>query len=134
MLTILTSAGLAWGFWAACRRAEAGERRVAWVARLLAAAGLLACLFLALLGWYFAALACDESCGTPPYSTWTDDPDAWQWTAQLPIVALGSACVLAALGLSLAQRHRAARFTLSAGAILICAWAILMMPLNAELL
>jgi hypothetical protein len=134
MLTILISAGLASGFWVACRRAENGERSVAWVARGLALAGLLGCVFLSLLGILFAALTCDESCDSAPYSGWTGNPDAWQWTAQLPIVALGSACVLVALGLSLAARHRAARFTFSAGAILISGWAILLLPLNPQLL
>ena len=134
MLTILISAGLACGFWVACRRAEDGERGVVWVARSLAAVGVLACGFLSLLGLLFAAFACDDSCNSSPYSDWTGNPDAWQWIAQLPIVALGSACVLVALGLSFARRHRAARFTLSTGALLISAWAILLMPLNPQVL
>jgi hypothetical protein len=134
MLTILISAGVAYGFWVACRLAEGGERGAAWLARALAAASLVACALLCLIGLLFAWFACDESCDSPPYSDWTGNPDAWQWTAQLPIVVLGSIGVLVALGLSFARRHRAARFTLSAGAILISAWAILLMPLNPHVL
>ena len=49
------------------------------------------------------SLTCDDTCGSG--SGWTDDPDAWQWDAQL-VLAIAAACTALAGALLLFTEER----------------------------
>src|SRR3954452_13337332 len=42
-----------------------------------------------LLAWLFAGLTCDESCSDQPTS-WTADPNAWQWKGQWALAGIAT--------------------------------------------
>jgi hypothetical protein len=49
-----------------------------------------------LLAWLFAGLTCDEGCSDQP-TTWTSDPNAWQWKGQWALAGVATALAIYAL-------------------------------------
>ena len=78
--------------------------------------------FVALMSFVFWALTCDETCNDGP--GWHDDPDAWQWDAQLVLAGVGWAMALAGALLMFGRRRaRLGTRLLAAGVLADVAWA-----------
>ena len=78
----------------------------------------------ALLGLYGMGLTCDESCD-PRSSSWRDDPDAWQWTAQGVMALTASTALVVTAGLLIAGRRRAAGGAFAVALLTALAWLAL---------
>jgi hypothetical protein len=78
-------------------------------------------VFVGFLGLLLDSFRCWEGCGYPPTS-WHDDPDAWQWTAQAVLAGGVFVASLAAGVLIVAGRRRGWAVALVAGLALLGAW------------
>ena len=78
---------------------------------------------LSLFGTFFAlivaALTCDESCDDRS-SAWRDNPEAWQWTAQLGLAAFAALASIWALVAAI--RRRSPWPPLAVSAVAWAAW------------
>jgi hypothetical protein len=93
-------------------------------------------LGLAILFWLglsvaFHEIRCDETCDSPPADagdSWRSFEDAWQWSGQLFIAAVGCVLLVLTMALTVLRRHRQARQSLAAAAIVFVAWGVVLLP------
>jgi hypothetical protein len=107
------------------RRGSTGARSAATLEAmvLLPLAGLGAYVALVLM-----SLKCDDGCAYEGPAPWRLSPDAWQWTGQFVVAALGLAAVGSAIALLWARRYRWAAALMTLATASFGAWAALLAP------
>jgi hypothetical protein len=109
-------------------RSSSRRARGAIIVVLVCLTPLAALAVLLAAGW--EGMRCDEACGSGP--GWTQVSDAWQWTAQLVICALGGAALTVSVALIVSKRYAAARLSVVVGAAAFAVWALFMAPLTSD--
>ena len=73
--------------------------------------------------WALVVLAmnCDESCGSG--GSWRNDPDAWQWKAQLGWATAGLLLIAASIPLAARRDYRTAIGAVTVGTVVFATWA-----------
>jgi hypothetical protein len=74
-------------------------------------------------GWFVWAMKCDDACAAARFaSSWRQDVDAWQWTAQFVLALAITAASVAFAGLLADRRREAAGGVLVAGLLATGGW------------
>jgi hypothetical protein len=87
-----------------------------------------------LIALHVSEARCGDSCEVPlgkplqPGIQWWQDENAWQWNGQAWLAAANLVVVLAACGLYLRGRERAARIATAIGVSLFALWAAAVQP------
>jgi hypothetical protein len=97
------------------------------VVQLLALAYVLLTLFAGVYLFYSGAFNCWESCTE---DGWTNSSDSWQWNALMVLAVLCVLAGLAATGLLLGRKRRAATSALAAHALVLAVAAVPLVKLT----